>query len=142
MASNNTNIFKIEGTIYGKPSRIVKSKKDGKEYEFKSIILEFKREHKGKTYIELPEFNLGFGVTDDGFDVGDYVQVTFSLSGKEISPTFHKTELKALYIKHPDLDSVNDTRDVGGEYLPKKASKIPDAPPPIFEDDDDNDLPF
>ena len=141
MGKNNTNFFKIEGTIYGKPSRIVKSKKDGKEYEFKSIILELKREHKGKTYIELPEFNLGFGVTDDGFDVGDYVQVTFSLSGKEISPTFHKTELKALYIKHPDLDS--GTIDVGGEpYRPPKVSKIPDAPDPLFEDTDDSDLPF
>ena len=145
MASNNTNIFKIEGIIYGKPSRKVTSKKDGKEYEFKSIILELKREHKGKTYTELPEFNLGYGVTDDGFDVGDYVQVTFSLSGKEISPTFHKTELKALYIKHPDLDS--GTIDVGGEpYKPPKAKKVNEfpAPDPIFDDDSDDDtaLPF
>lgn len=39
----NPNFFQIEGTIYAKPSRKITSKKDGKEYEFKSIILELKR---------------------------------------------------------------------------------------------------
>lgn len=137
MATHNQNFFKIEGTIYSKPSRVVTSKKDGKEYEFKSIILELKREHKGKTYIELPEFHLGYGVTNDGFDVGDYVQICYSLSGKEISASFHKTELKALYIKHPDLQAGDDTRDIGGEpWKPPKVNK--EAEPLPFDDDEDN----
>ena len=138
----NPNFFKIEGTIYSKPSRVVTSKKDGKEYEFKSIILELKREHKGKTHIELPEFHLGYGVSDSGFEVGDYVQISFSLSGKEISASFHKTELKALYISHPAIDSHDDTRDVSGDpFRPPKANKADEPTIPLMDESDD-DLPF
>jgi len=137
MAKKQTT-FQIEGTIYAKPSRKFTSKRDGKEYEFKSIILEVKREHKGKTYIELPEFQLGYGVVDDGFDVGDYVQITFSLAGKKISDDFHKTEVKALYVKHPDLQTENDTTDVSGENSWKKKKE----PLPVPEEEDFGDLPF
>jgi hypothetical protein len=138
MASKNQNFFKVEGTIYAKPSRKITSKKDGKEYEFKSIILELKREHKGKIFVDLPEFQLGFGVVDDGFDVGDYVQISFSLVGKEVSASFHKTELKALYINHPALS--NDTRDIGGDPFPKKAKVAEPALDLNTEEEDD--LPF
>jgi len=139
MTKKKNNIFTVEGTIYAKPTRVVKSKKDDKEYEFKSIILEIKREFKGKTYIELPEFQLGIGVIDSGFDIGDYVEIVFSLAGKRIGE-WHKTEVKALYIKHPSIDG-NDTRDVGGEvFKPKKDEVF--VPPNPADDDDDNDLPF
>lgn len=143
MAENQKNIFTIQGIIYSKPSRLVKSKKDDKEYEFKSIILELKREHGGKTYIDLPEFQLGFGVADDGFDVGDFVQVTFSLVGKKVSDVWHKTELKALYIKHPDIVG-NDTRDVAGVPLAKQKKKeeVFVAPDPADDDLDMQNLPF
>lgn len=139
MATKNPNFFKVEGTIYAKPSRKITSKKDGKEYEFKSIILELKREHKGKTFIDLPEFHLGFGVEDSGFDVGDFVQISFSLAGKEINPTFHKTELKALYISHPALS--NDTRDIGGDPFPKK-TKVTEPALDLEDDSMDDGLPF
>jgi len=138
MADYKKNFFNIEGTIFAKPSRKITSKKDGKEYEFKSIILELKREYKGKTFVDFPEFQLGYGVTDDGFEVGDYVLVSFSLVGKNVGKDFHKTELKAIYIKHPDLQQGNDTKDVGGSAYPKK-EKLPSAPVPV---DDDDDLPF
>jgi len=142
MAEKNQNIFKVEGTVFSKPSRTVTSKKDGKEYEFKSIILELKREHKGKTYIDMPEFHLGVGVLDSGFEVGDYVQLTFSLTGKKISDTWYKTELKALYIKHPDLDGSNDTRDLSGNAVyPKKQTDV-FAAPNIYDNEPDDDLPF
>jgi hypothetical protein len=136
------NIFTVRGIIYAKNSRLVKSKKDEKEYEFKSIILELKREHQGKTYVDLPEFQLGFGVTDDGFEQGDFVQLTFSLTGKKVSDVWHKTELKALYIKHPDIQG-NDTRDVTGVPLAKQILKeeVFIAPDPADEESD-NDLPF
>jgi hypothetical protein len=143
MAENKqNNIFTVQGIIYAKNSRLVKSKKDDKEYEFKSIILELKREHQGKTYIDLPEFQLGFGVADDGFDEGDFVQLTFSLAGKKVSNTWHKTDLKALYIKHPDLVG-NDTRDVAGTPLAKQTKKdeVFVAPDPADEEDL-SDLPF
>ena len=136
MASKTT--FQIEGTIYAKPSRKIISKKDGKEYEFNSIILEIRRTHKDKVYTELPEFHFGYGVTDNGFDVGDNVQITFSLAGKKVRDDFHKTELKALYIKHPDLQQGSDTTDVSGDDFWKKKKE----PLPVPEDDDQSDLPF
>jgi len=139
--AENKNIFKVEGVIYAKPSRKVTSQKDGKEYEFNSIILEIKRDYKDKTYIELPEFHLGYGVDDSGFDVGDYVQVTFSMTGKKVNDNFHKTEAKLLYIRHPDIDG-NDGKDVGGDVYPKKKEEVFVAPNPYEKDDEQSDLPF
>lgn len=141
---NNGNIFQIQGVIYEKPVRLVKSKKDGKEYEFKSIILEIRREYKDKIYTDLPEFNLGFGVDDSGFEVGDKVQISFSLAGKRVNKDWHKTEIKALYIKHPDIQN-DDTKEIG--FDPKRAFKKDDvfvAPDPyeVDRDENDNDLPF
>ena len=142
MAEKNINFFKTEGVIYAKPSRVVKSKKDGKEYEFKSVILELKREHKGKTYRELPEFQLGFGVGIEDFAIGDKVFINFSLAGKEISDTFHKTELRALYIGHADLQVGSDMRDVGGEDPFKKKKQQVDMAIGQDEIEEENDLPF
>lgn len=142
MAEKNQNIFKVEGTVFSKPIRRITSKKDDKEYEFKSIILELKREHKGKSYIDLPEFQLGLGVVDSGFEVGDYVQLTFSLVGKKINENWYKTELKALYIKHPDLDGGNDTRDLSGNAIyPKRQTDVFNAPN-IYDNEPDDEIPF
>ena len=136
----NNNIFQIQGVIYSKPSRLVKSKKDDKEYEFKSIILEVKREYKDKTYTELPEFQLGFGVSDEGFEVRDNVQISFSLSGKLIGD-WHKTQVKALYIKHTDIQG-NDTRELGFDPKKKvKAEEVFVSPDPAEDFESDN-LPF
>ena len=139
--AENKNIFKIEGVIFAKPSRKVTSQKDGKEYEFNSIILEIKREYKGTTYIELPEFHLSRGVDDSGFDVNDYVELTFALAGKKVNDTFHKTEARLLYIRHPDIEG-NNGRDVGGNVYPKKKEEVFVAPNPYEKDDDQSDLPF
>jgi hypothetical protein len=143
MENKKNNIFTVQGTIFAKPTKTYLSKKDSKEYEFKSIILEVKRSFNGKEYIDLPEFQLGYGVIDDGFDVGDFVQISFSLVGKKISDTFHKTELKALYVKHPDIQG-NDIKDVAGEPSWKKDKKKDVFMPPDPADDkiEDDDLPF
>lgn len=141
--ANNNNVYQISGVIFDKPSRKVTSKKDGKEYEFKSIILEVRREYKDKTYTELPEFHLGWGVDDNGFDIGDKVQISFSVGGKKINSDFHKTELKALYIKHPDLQ-FNDTKEVGFDPIKKEQKDLAKtfvAPDPA-EEIDDSGLPF
>ena len=139
MASDN-NVAKVSGVIYAKPVRNVTSQKTNKEYEFKSIILELKREYKGKTYREFPEFHLGFGVADSGFETGDNVEITYVPTGKKISDTFHKTELKAIYIRHTDID-YNDLREVAGDPFPKREKAQQEATLPIEENDDD-DLPF
>lgn len=140
--AKNENIFKVDGVIFDKPIRKIVSKKDGKEYEFKSIILELKREYKDKTYTELPEFQLGWGVDDSGFEIGDKIQVSFSLGGKRLKE-FHKTELKALYLRHPDLQ-YNDTKEVGFDPLKREQKELAKtfvAPDPA-EDIDESDLPF
>ena len=138
----NENVFKISGVIYEKPLRTVTSKKDGKDYEFKSIILEVNRQYKDTIYTELPEFQLARNVDDSNFAVGDTVEVSFSLSGKKFK-TFHKTEVKALYLRHPDRQ-YNDTKAVG--FDPKIAVKKEDvfvAPNPYEEEEsEDSNLPF
>lgn len=139
---NNGNIFKIEGVIYEKPVRKITSKKDDREYEFKSLILEVRREYKDTIYTDLPEFQLARNVDDSNFAVGDQVEVSFSLSGKKLK-TFHKTEIKALYLKHTDRQ-YNDTKAVG--FDPKTVNKKEEvfiAPDPYEKDNElDDDLPF
>jgi len=137
------NLYKINGTIYAKNVRTAQGKKDPTvTYEFLSIILEVKRQYKDKTYTELPEFELGNGVSIDDFSVGDNVEITFSLAGKKITDTWHKTTAKALYIKHADT---NTLREVGGQ-TPSEMNKKEEvfvAPLPYSNgNDEDNDLPF
>jgi hypothetical protein len=142
----SNNVYKVEGIIFGKPVRTADGKKgtknEGKTFEFPSIILEIRRTHKGTDYSELPEFELGWGVHIDDFAVRDKVEITFALAGKKISDTFHKTSLKALYIKHSDIQG-DDTKDVNGEPKWKKESKDDIfIPPNPYNDDEDGDLPF
>jgi hypothetical protein len=146
MAETN-NFYKINGVIYAKPVRKVEGKKgtktEGQTFEFSSIILEVKRVYKDKTYTELPEFELGKGVNIDDFAIGDKVDVFFSCGGKKISDTFHKTSLKAAYLKHSDIQG-NDTQEVGGK-TPREINKKEETfvvPNPYNGNDDESDLPF
>jgi len=111
---NNNNLYKIEGIIYEKPVRTVVSKKkatEGQTFEFPSIILEVKREFNGRTFTDLPEFELGKGVNIDDFAVKDSIEITFAVGGKRIGD-WHKTSLKALYIRHTDIQG-DDSLEVG-----------------------------
>jgi hypothetical protein len=135
------NIYQIEGVLYGKPVRIVIGKKGvnkDKTFEFHSVILEVRRQYKDKTYSELPEFDLGKGVSLDNFEIGDRVIITFALAGKRISADFHKTQVKALYIKHADVE---DTTEIGGktpsEYAKKEEVFVVPNP---YNGKDDEDL--
>lgn len=138
------NFYKITGIIYEKPIRTaqgkVGTKTEGQTFEFPSIILEVKREYKDKTYSELPEFELGRNVNTEEFMIGDNVDVYFSLSGKRISNSWHKTVAKATYLKHAD---VYDTREVGGKTPSDFAKKETVFVPPSPEDEEyTGDLPF
>lgn len=141
MAETN-NIYKIQGVIYAKPVRTAEGKKgtknEGKTFEFPSVILEVRREYKGTQYIELPEFELGKGVGTDEFAIKDSVEITFSCGGKKISDTFHKTTLKALYIRHTDIYG-NDSKEVGASFDKKRDDTF--VPPSPFEEEE-SDLPF
>ena len=151
---DKNNLYDISGVIYAKPLRLVadkKNKNNGEPYRFESIILEVKREYEGREFVELPEFDLGRGVTSEGFDVRDNITITFSLSGREIKyknregedAVMHKTTPKALYIKHSDIKT-NDTTAVGAVYKPKDDLVPPPLPYSEGAERDDvmNDLPF
>jgi len=138
------NVFKISGVIYAKPVRVVDGKEgtknEGKTFEFPSIILEVKREYNGKTYTDLPEFELARGVNIDDFAVSDNIEITFAVGGKKVSETWHKTELRALYIKHNDTQ-YND----GIEVTPEAGRGKEDVfvpPNPYDKNDNLDDLPF
>jgi len=133
------NIFKTSGIIYAKPVRRADGKKgtknEGKVFEFPSIILEMKKTYKDKEYTDLPEFELGRGVNIDDFKVGDTIDITFALSGKKISDTFHKTALRALYIKYSELNYGVDVD------APQEQRENTFTPPNPYDKEDD-DLPF
>jgi len=149
MTEFKNNLYKIRGVINALPVRTAEDKKGkngGKPYEFPSVILEVKRQYKDKEYIELPEFELGYGVSLADYATGDLVEITFSLSGKKISATWHKTVAKAIYIRHADIESAG-TRTVGGDTWEErrqkeKAEKDLFVPPNPYDDEDDSDLPF
>ena len=155
--NKTNNIYAIEGVLYGKNVRKANGKKgtknEGTVYEFPSIILEVKRTYKGTEYVELPEFELGKGVNIEDFAIKDNIEITFSTCGKDISfsgddgakKTLHKTFLRALYIKHTDIQG-DDTRDVGGK-TPREENKKEDAftsslPYSDASDDESDGLPF
>lgn len=146
------NLYKIEGVIYAKPIR--KIEKDGKEYTFTSIILEVKRTYNKKnssgieephTITTLPEFHFGYGVSDDGFNVKDHVNITFSLQGKKVNASWHKTEATILYINHADIQTKEGATQ--GEIKARDV-KTPDnvfvGANPLTDDEgmEEEDLPF
>jgi hypothetical protein len=149
MAEFKNNLYKMQGVIYAMPVRTAEDKKGkngGKPWEFPSVILEVKRTYKDKEFVELPEFDLGYGVSLTEYAIGDLVEITFSLSGKKIG-NWHKTTAKAIYIRHADISS-GGVRSVGGDTWEErrqkeKAEKDIFTPPNPYEDDDEPcDLPF
>lgn len=143
------NMYPITGVIYDKKVREVpdtKNKNNGEPYRFHSLILEVKRVHKEKTYITFPEFEAGYGVSFDDWDIGDKVVITFSLDGKKIGD-WHKTAVKAHYIKHADIVGSTD-KDVSGlspkqRLAKEKAEKdVFVGAEPLGDEDDVSDLPF
>jgi hypothetical protein len=157
------NSFNIKGTLYAKDTRIVPNTKKPTEppYEFRSIKLEIKSSYTTKnktTEVEeyhtkstIPEFQLNKGINLDEFSIGDFIDVRFSIEGKKINENWHKTELKASYIKFADMDNKTD-RLSGGKVSVSAMSNSSDlniretvfvAPDPNEENDPDfENLPF
>lgn len=103
--ANDKNSFDITGVIYKKSTRLVPNKKKPTEpdWEFKSMILEVTTYNGERSVKDLPEFQLANNVGFDEFSEGDLVNVRFCITGKSINPTWHKTELKANFIKFADI---------------------------------------
>lgn len=137
--AENKNFFKVDGVVYAKPVQSGVSKKTGKDYSIPSLILEIKSNYQGKTFSELPEFNLSKGVNIDAYNVGDLVTVSFSLTGKKFGD-WHKTMPKAIFVKHADLDANRDN-NMGKVTTQPETEKVFTGANP--EDDFDGDeLPF
>ena len=153
----NENNFSIKGVVYAKPVRVVENKKKPTEppYEFRSIILEVKTSYSQKsetggeayrTKTSLPEFQLSRGMNIDEFDISDFIEVRFSLDGKKVNSNWHKTELRATYIKHADLDSNQPRKsnkvDTPAMSDPKELKKETVFVTPDSDNDGNEPLPF
>jgi len=137
------NLHTIKGTLYSKDCRKVKNTKKPTEpdWEFFSIKVETKVLINGRTITTIPELQLDKGVSYDEFEVGDAIEVDFFAFGKAISPTWYKSELKAVFIKFGDVQNGNPRRQ-----KTKEESTFTGALPPNEIDnspiDDFDNLPF
>ena len=135
-----SDFHKITGIIYDKPT-YQGTKKDGTPYERKSIVLEVKRETKQGAASDLLEFMLGFSANDNGFDIGQKIEMSFSIGGRKWKDKYYST-LYAKYVKHPDIQS-GVGRDVEGEPEWKKKEEVFVAPDPYDDEElDMQNLPF
>lgn len=130
----------IEGVIYAIPERKVRGKKNpAEEYTFTSIILEVDTGYPPRPK-SLPEFHIkrrNFDIS--GFEVGDPVEIIFTMSGEPIQSAnpWHKTEAILISIRHLERN-YNDSR--APDYTYKKPKEEQTEFP--AEKDDDDGLPF
>jgi hypothetical protein len=119
----------ITGTIFAINRREVpdkKNKNNGKPWLFTSIIIE--TDHPNRQSKTFPEFELGTKATPDDYAVGDQVEITYYLEGEERSwdgkdgqkQTKNFTKIKAMYIKHPDTNTISE---VGNDTATDKRRK-------------------
>jgi len=138
------NSFSIKGTLFAKDTRRVPNKKKPTEpdYEFNSIRLEISTRTGERVWTEIPEFNLGKGVSFEEYSVGDFIEVWFSLAGKKVSDTWWKTSLQANMIRFADLDT--DGRRPTSAKPKKEVETVFVPPTPILagQEEDFTDLPF
>lgn len=145
--ADTKNYHTLDGTLYAKNTRQVQGVKDPSQtYEFKSIVLEVKTVKKvktkegqyiDKTFSELPEFDLGYGIDCDSYAIGDAITVKFAVEGREYKSRGGEkkimTKLRALFVSFTDINRTP----------PKtKDEEIFVAPNPLIDDIPDNDLPF
>lgn len=145
--ADTKNYHTLDGTLYAKNTRQVQGVKDPSQtYEFKSIVLEVKTTKKvktkedkyiDKTFSELPEFDLGYGVDYDQFDVGDPITVKFAVEGREYKGRDGvkkvMTKLKALFISFSVID---------GKPAKVQKEEVFVAPNPLIDDLPSDELPF
>jgi hypothetical protein len=135
------NIHTLIGTLYAKECRKVPNTKKPTEpdWEFYSIKVEIKMLVSGRTITQIPELSLEKGLSYDGYEIGDKVEVDFYLTGKSLSEKWYKTEAKANYIKFAPLQE-------GEMRVPRKAMDTgfeTPRPSEVSENTDiDDNLPF
>lgn len=134
------NLHTLKGTLYAKDCRKVPNKKKPTEpdYEFYSIKVESKIMLSGVTRTYIPELSLDKGLSYEGYEIGDPIEVDYYLFGKAISPVWYKTECKAVSIKFTDIEGVVKRE------RPKQDNTFVAPSPSQSEESNDNDdnLPF
>jgi len=136
------NEFEIEGVVFEKTTTERPNKKDAEHpYQFHFIKLEVTARPWGKEIASTPEFRVTEQYLYDQFDKGDRVVVRFMITGKQISPTWHKTELVAAYIRFADITT--DKSKEGTIYAKDIKVEVPDMES-VFNNNDEGlgDLPF
>ena len=95
------NIPTLKGVLYAKECRRVPNKKKPTEpdWEFYSIKVETKINIGGRTLTQIPELSLDKGLSYDGFEIGENIEVDYYLTGKAINEKFYKTDVKCCFIK-------------------------------------------
>jgi hypothetical protein len=124
------NIFTLRGTLYSKDCRKVKNVKKPTEpdWEFYSIKVETKVLISGRTLTQIVELHLDKGLSYDGFEVGDQIEVDFFLQGKAISSSWYKTECKACYIKFAPVEGAKVKRQPKADCFEAPTTPIPSRP--------------
>ncbi len=157
----DNNEFSIKGTLYNKEYTEIQGKKDPTAKYAKYILtLEVKKSREitekdgKKRYIsstQLPQFE-AFGINLDEFEINDFIEVRFYLSGKEYTKKNGDkaimTKPMVTYVKFADLDE-KGLRTSGKQptaamsnvnELPQRETVF--VPPDPDEKDELSDLPF
>jgi hypothetical protein len=134
-----------DGVLYAKsPIRKVNGK-DGKEYEFQSVILEIDESFQTKegNYIKktiFMEFDLSKNAKSmiDSFNIKDPVTVTYTMAGRQFKKKDgtmgYDNKLSAYKIEFSDLDAQHSRPQQHKSEKPK--------PEPVLIPEEDDDLPF
>ena len=160
MASEN--ICPLKGVIYSMETKTWPNKNpDLPEHEFYYFQLEFEVSVQGRTTKSIAEFQLMMGMSYEGYEVGDPVEIDFFPFGKELEKkdktgTWWKRENRVVFMKHSDIqtkEKFDNKRPVKAMSNidtiadpPKKDETFvgvtPQRPSEPVDDDIDDDLPF
>jgi hypothetical protein len=129
------NEHTVIGTLYSKVLTKKPNKKNPSmpDWEFWSVLIEQEVQMGAKQIKNVAEFSVGLGVNIDRFEVGDRIEASFNILGKQISTTWLKTEVKINHMKFADLERAKE----------KQAEENPFTPTETPEGEEDLDeLPF
>jgi hypothetical protein len=137
------NLHTLKGTLYSKDTRVVENKKKPTEppWEFYSIKVESKLNLGGRERTNITELSLDKGISFDGYEVGDQLEVDFYLTGKAISDSWFKSEAKACFIKFADVQTGGGRKN---RQLSSDTTFVAPRPTDTNKSDDEfeSDLPF
>lgn len=159
MAEENNNEHRLTGTLYSKLTRRVvgtKAKNKGKEFEFYYYIVEAQsmiRKTEAKddkinniafTKKDLVKFSLPYGMSIDEFDIGDPVDIAFTITGREWTNKEGVKDVinenKITYIRFADIKTDEGKPKKDMTFVPPQFK--PASESSLGSPDVEDDLPF